>query len=181
MFIEGVKRVGILGGSFNPPHLGHLQICKYLFGRRECDEIWIIPCFQHPFGKIMAPYEDRLTMCRFTFQEMAGRVWVTDVERRLGGVSHTIRTLHYLKLQHPNFKFALIIGSDVAGDKEEWKEFNRIKDIADIIEIPRGENSPIINISSTDIRSKIRAGEKYDNFVLTPVAVYIVTHGLYHE
>ena len=175
------ERIGLLGGTFNPPHLGHVDICKYIFDRGDCDRIWVFPCFQHPFGKPAASFEDRLTMCRFNFQDFTDRVWVSDVERRLGGVSHTVRTVNHLRFQYPDKSFALIIGSDISKETDDWKEFEKVQEMVTIIEVPRGENSPITNISSSEIRSKIRSGEKFDQYVATPVAVYIVTHGLYHE
>lgn len=181
MTSDNAKKIGIFGGSFNPPHVGHVDICKYLFASGACDQIWVVPCFLHPFGKPLASFEDRLTMCRFTFQEFREKVWVTDVERRLGGISHTVRTIQHFKYQHTDKEFALIVGKDVAGEKEDWKDFERIKKLAATIDIPRGPASPITDISSTEIRRRIRSGEEFSKFVAMPVAVYIITHGLYHD
>ena len=174
-------KIGILGGSFNPPHIGHVEICRYLLDRGECDQIWVVPCYQHPFGKSLAPFEDRLTMCRFNFQDFGDKVWVTDVERRLGGVSHTVRTLEHFRFQFPDKKYALIVGSDVAGEKDDWRDFDKIKGVAAVIEVPRGPSSPITNISSTEIRRRIKGGEKCDQYMMPHVTVYVVTHGLYHD
>lgn len=174
-------RVGLLGGSFNPPHLGHADICKYVLDRDLCDRVWIIPCFTHPFGKPMAPFGARLTMCRFAFQDFGEKVWVSDVEKALGGVSHTVKTIEHLRAKNPNKIFSLIMGADVSREKEQWREFERIRDLVNIIEIPRGPNGPIMDISSTEIRRLIKGGESYGNYVVIPVAVYIVTHALYHE
>lgn len=175
------KRIALFGGSFNPPHVGHVEICQYLLDRGDCDEIWIIPCFQHPFGKSLAPFEDRLTMCRFTFQEFMSKVRVLDVEKRLGGMSHTVKTIQHLKIKYPNTKFMLIMGSDISEERSEWKDFDKIKEMVEVIEVPRGPDSPITDISSTEIRRRIQDGEKYVDLVPLPVAVYIITHGLYHK
>ncbi len=180
MVEQKTRRVGLFGGSFNPPHVGHIDICRYLFSNRVLDEVWVIPCFQHPFGKALEPFDDRLTMSRFTFQEFGEKVKVLSIERELGGVSHTVRTIQYLKDQNPNLRFGLIVGSDVALEQQDWKDFDEITSMTPLIEVPRGAGSPITNISSTEIRRRISEGEKYDECVTTPVAVYIVTHGLYH-
>lgn len=175
------ENIGIFGGSFNPPHVGHADICRHLLGNNIVDEIWIVPCFQHPFNKPLAPFDDRLTMCRFAFQEFKRRASVSDVERRLGGVSHTVRTIRHFRKQYPRNNFSLIIGADISDEKEDWKDFREIKEMADLIELPRGKDSFITDISSSEIRKKIKNGEEYSKFIANPVAVYIVTHGLYHD
>lgn len=177
---DKAKDIALLGGSFNPPHIGHIEICRYLLGRGNIDQVWIIPCFQHPFGKSLAPFEDRLAMCRFTFQEFGERVWITDIERRLGGVSHTVRTIEHFKYRFPGRGFALVFGSDVSGERCEWRDFDRIRKMVSIVEIPRGRDSFIACISSSEIRERIRNGEDISQYVVTPVSVYIVTHGLYY-
>lgn len=174
------KRVAILGGSFNPPHVAHIEICRYLFDANMCEEVWVVPCFNHPFGKVLASYDDRLNMCKFAFQEFDKRVKTLDTERVLGGTSHTVRTLQYLKKQEPDLDFSLVIGGDVAEEKQKWRDFDQIQEMVHIIEIPRGVDSPITDISSTKIRTMIKHGESFHNYVSTHVAVYIVTHGLYH-
>lgn len=180
MVSDRVKKVGLLGGSFNPPHIGHLEICRHLLDHKGCDQVRVIPCFQHPFGKELASFEDRLAMCRFAFQELGGRVRVDDVERSLGGVSHTVRTIQHLKFTYPDKDFTLVVGTDVGSEKGDWKDFDRIKEMVSIFEIPRGKTSFITDISSTEIRRKIKEGEEFGAFVAEPVSVYIITRGLYH-
>jgi len=174
-----MKRIGIFGGSFNPPHKGHVDICRYVFSLNQIDNIWVVPCFVHPFDKELAPFEDRITMCKFAFSEFFGRVKISDVEKALGGMSYTVRTLEYFKERYPDNKYYLIMGSDTAVDAPTWKEANKIKNLAKIIEIPRGDTSPISNISSTDVRNAIKFGNKFADMVPRDVAVYVVTHGLY--
>jgi len=174
-----IKRIGIFGGSFNPPHKGHVEICRHIFKRNDVDQIWIVPCFKHPFDKDLAVYEDRIIMCRFAFSEFFGRVKISDVEKILGDVSYTVRTLDYFKARYPDNKYFLIMGSDTAEDAPTWKEAGRLRTLASIIEVPRGDSSPISNISSTDVRSAIKFGNKFAELVPRDVAVYIVTHGLY--
>ena len=178
--MAGERRVGLLMGSFDPPHLGHLEICKYLLDRYQCSEIWVIPCFEHPFKKPLSPFGDRMSMCRLTFQEIGRDVIISDVEKRLGGTSYTVRTLEYLRNEYRGARFALIYGSDIKDETSQWKDFKRIEIMADLIEVPRGPDSPIPDISATDIRRRVKNGEGFKDLVPVSVGVYIVTHGLYH-
>jgi nicotinate-nucleotide adenylyltransferase len=174
-------RVAIFGGSFNPPHLAHGQIAKWLFSKGLADELWVIPCFIHPFGKGLAPFKHRMEMCRLMFGKLALPIRVLDVEEKLGGLSHTIRTVEYLKLTYPDKAFRLLVGGDVAEQVDDWHDFAKIKREVGVIEVPRGESSPIIDISSTAIRENIAKGRVYRHMVEPEIAVYIVTKGLYRE
>ncbi|OGQ23094.1 MAG: hypothetical protein A3I05_00865 [Deltaproteobacteria bacterium RIFCSPLOWO2_02_FULL_44_10] len=173
------RRIGLFGGSFDPPHLGHVEICKRLLLRNQVDEIWIIPCFLHPFGKPILPYEHRKTMCHFAFDPLGKRVAISNVEMELGGVSHTIRTIMHLKRTHPEYAFSLIVGEDNEEQLREWFHFEEMKRIIPIILIPRGNDSPISDISSSDIRERMTKGESIAELVPMSVAVYMITHALY--
>lgn len=172
-------RVGILGGSFNPPHLGHVAICEWLLAKNKVDQILVIPCFIHPFGKDLAPFIDRYRMCLFAFQHLKPQVMVSRFEKDLGGVSHTVRTVKHLKKLNPKHKFYLVTGDDVSKQTDEWKEFKEVKSLVDIISVPRGAKSPIPDISATEVRRCLKVGEKFADLVPKEVAIYIVTHRLY--
>jgi nicotinate-nucleotide adenylyltransferase len=174
------KKVYILGGSFNPPHIGHIEICRYVLKKDRGSRIWVVPCLRHPFGKRLAPFEARLTMARMSFFGMKG-VFVSDVEKRLGGISHTIRTIRYLKEKHPDWSISLILGSDALLEKERWKEFDEILKLAGVLEIKRGKGSPIPDVSSSEIREMIREGKDASRFLHPRVYSYILSHGLYLE
>ncbi len=173
------KRVGIFGGSFDPPHMGHVEICRYLLDHNDVDEIWVVPCFKHPFMKAMAPFEDRLMMCRFAFGQFGNKVKVMDVEKRLGDISYSLRTVEHLQGENPDIKFSLIMGSDTAKDTSSWKDAEKIRGIVPFLTVPRGPKSHIPDISSTNVRNCIKDGKRFVELVPTDVAVYIVTHGLY--
>ena len=173
------KRIGIFGGSFNPSHNGHVEICRYLLDNNDVDEIIVIPCFVHPFEKNLVPFDDRLTMCKFAFGEFLGKVTVSDAEKRIGKISHTIKTIQYLQNNFPNDRFFFIMGSDTMSEFDTWKDAEKIRSLVHIITLPRGSRSPITNISSTDVRNSIKNGKKFAGLVPSAVAVYIITHGLY--
>lgn len=173
-------RVGIFGGSFNPPHIGHQAICSWLLKYGGLvDLVCVVPCFIHPFNKKLASFEDRYKMCLFTFKKFGEKAFVSRIEQTLGGVSHTIRTIKELQKSYPDYTFSLVAGEDIKNYADKWKDFDEIKSLVPLITIPRGPKSPIPDISATVIRDKISRGESVAEFLPSEVAVYIVTHGLY--
>lgn len=174
-----IKRVALFGGSFNPPHIGHVAICEWLLAKDLADEVWVVPCLIHPFGKFLAPFAERFAMCLFAFQDIGPKVVVSKVEKFLGGTSHTVRTIRHLIDTHPDCKFSLVTGGDVGAQTKEWLDFDQIKKLVDVIAIPRGPRSPIPNISATQVRDRIAAGDSIVGLVPREVAVYIITHRLY--
>lgn len=173
------KRVAIFGGSFNPPHIGHTAICKWLFSRGIADEVWVVPCYKHPFGKPLVDFHHRLSMCRLAFGKLLLPVKTLTVERDLGGTSHTLRTVEHLKRMHPECRMSLVHGGDVGRDFHDWHEFGKICEQVEIIHVPRGPSSTIPDVSSTEVRERIAGGVSMADVVETEVAVYIITKGLY--
>lgn len=171
------KKVGIFGGSFNPPHAGHTAICRWLFDQKLIDELWIVPCFVHPLGKDLLPFDERVVMCKLAFYKLEHEIKVLDIERELGGTSFTIRTIEHLKDKHPRVDFHLIAGEDIEAQAGEWREFDKIRELVELVKVPRGKDSPIPDISSTEIRRRLAAGEKFADLVENEVAVYLATKG----
>lgn len=173
------KRIGIFGGSFDPPHVGHTEICKWLFNKGLIDKLFVIPCFIHPFDKEMGPFEDRLAMAKLAFGKLMLPIECLDMERELGGVSHTLRTIEEIKRRNPDAKLSLVLGQDTIDQSSEWHDFDGIRSIVDIIAIPRGKNSPIPDVSSTAVRNHLKRSGSIAGLVEREVAIYIVTKGLY--
>jgi nicotinate-nucleotide adenylyltransferase len=168
-------RVGIFGGSFNPPHVAHVLAASYALLVAPIDRVCVIPVFQHPFAKELAPYEARLRMCELAFEGVA-RVEVSDVERRLGGESRTLRTLEHLQEAEPSWSMRLIIGSDVVADLPKWHQFDRIAAIAPpfVLErrgVGKTNKSVLPEVSSTEIRELVRRGEMDELSMLLPRTV----------
>lgn len=178
-FWRSRRRVALFGGSFNPPHIGHSAICRWLISGDLVDYIWVIPCYVHPFDKELADFDHRLAMCKLAMGKHLLPITTLDIERKLGGVSHTLRTIRHLKEAYPKVNFFLVRGGDVQEQSHEWYKFDEVEKLVNIIDIPRSEDSPIPNISSTDIRRRIVNGEQYKDLVEREVAVYIITKGLY--
>lgn len=152
-FVTPSKTIAIFGGSFNPPHRGHYEIARRLARRKTVDEVWIVPVYRHYFGKKSAPFGLRLSACRRFFKALGPKVKVKDWEKRLGGVSTTIRLLKALKAKYPKARFFLAMGSDAYAERHLWKNFPEIEELARLIVFPRGPRSSIPNVSSTEIRA----------------------------
>ncbi|MCI0570479.1 MAG: nicotinate-nicotinamide nucleotide adenylyltransferase, partial [Myxococcaceae bacterium] len=84
--------VAILGGSFNPPHVGHLLAAHFVRATQAVDEVWLMPSFRHPFGKALAPFEHRLAMCEALCRDTSGWMRAVDVERHVPGEGRTVDT-----------------------------------------------------------------------------------------
>ena len=105
-------RVALFGGSFNPPHVGHQLVALTVLETHAVDQLWMIPCFRHPFDKALAPFPDRLAMCALAMRALGERAQVCDIEGQLGGESRTLLTILALKKVHPEVEFHLVIGAD---------------------------------------------------------------------
>lgn len=181
------KRVAVFGGSFNPFHNGHLAVVKCL--ARKFDEVWIMPCNQHPLGKELAPAEHRLAMCKLGIRGIKNAL-VSRVEIERGGVSYTIDTLRELEKKYPNTHFYWAISEKSLDSFDKWKESATLKkDFSFVIvcrkkrELPFGEilvcDSP--DISSSLIRERIARGETITGLVPVDVERYIKKHKLYSQ
>lgn len=172
-------KVALFGGSFNPPHWGHLDIVRYLLAQGGFDEVWVIPCLRHPLKKRLAPFWERFKMTRLAVRPLGSSVRVLDVERRLGGVSWTWRTIRYLKKVHPDHDFSWVIGRDQ--EKGKWQKWDEIEKGVALFEIPRGPASPIRDISSTEVRERVETGKSLEGLIPSVVLSYLRRKGAYHR
>ncbi|PIR20116.1 MAG: hypothetical protein COV45_09090 [Deltaproteobacteria bacterium CG11_big_fil_rev_8_21_14_0_20_47_16] len=173
-----MARIGILGGSFNPPHNGHIGIAQHVLRNDWVDEVWVIPCLDHPYGKTIAPFLDRIAMCQLAFQGIE-HVIVSDFESQLSTPSYTVQTLRALK-QKFSHDWSLIVGSDISDEVlSHWKDGAEIPTLAPLLLVPRGPRSPIPNVSATNIRKAVQDGTSITALVPEPVAQYIQSHQLY--
>jgi nicotinate-nucleotide adenylyltransferase len=181
------QTVGIFGGSFDPPHVGHLLAVAYALSVHPLDAVLVVPVFQHAFGKDMAPFDARMEMARLAMGWLPG-VSVSDLEQRIGGESRTLYTLEALLREDPSRRLRLLIGSDVLGDLPKWHRFDRVAELAPPIVLGRAghqhRDAPaavLPEVSSTSIRALADEGRLDEAEALVPRAVraYIDSHGLY--
>ncbi len=159
------QTVAIFGGSFNPPHVGHLIVAVYLRAVAQVDQVLVVPCFIHPFAKHLASFEDRLDMCRAAFAWIPG-VTVSDVERELGGESRTLRTVQTLAARHPDWALRLVVGSDIIPETPRWYGFDEIRAVAPLLVLDRpqpdrpGPSGALFpNVSSSAVREACARGD----------------------
>jgi nicotinate-nucleotide adenylyltransferase len=182
-----VARVALFGGSFNPPHVGHLLCAAYVIATAEVDELWVIPCFRHPFDKRLEPFDDRFEMCRRTMAPLGGSITISPVEQELGGESKTLITVKHLADRHPEHSFRLVVGSDILREREKWFGWPDIERLAPPIYVARegydGAETAglprLPSVSSTDVRARLARGEDTSTLVPRAVVEYIRTRGLY--
>lgn len=177
-------RVALFGGSFNPPHVAHQLVALYVLETQAVDELWLVPCFKHPFEKALEPFEDRLEMCRRAAQALGPRARVSDCEGRLGGESRTLRTVTALRAEHPGTEFSLIIGADLVGELDSWYGAEELKRLVRFIVVGRagfegGEGPAMPAISSSEVRARLRQGQSVDALVPRSVLDYARERKLY--
>jgi nicotinate-nucleotide adenylyltransferase len=157
--------VALFGGSFNPPHVAHVLAVTYVRSVHGVDRVLVVPAYQHPFAKALAPYEDRVRMCELAVGWIPG-VEVSRIEEELGGESRTLRTIERLAQEHPDWSLRLIMGADLVVESPKWHGFEAIKKLAPPIVLGRagvplaGAPPPFLpEISSTAVRANIAAGK----------------------
>ena len=198
-------RIGIFGGTFNPPHLGHLICAQEAHLQLELDQVIFIPAAEPPHKPVPddpGP-EHRLELCRLAVAGDEERFDVSDLEVVRAGTSYTVDTLEELSSSFPDSDLFLILGGDVAAGLPHWREPERIVALATpaladragtpdravaqaLSSLPGGERArhfemPTIDISSTVIRRRAAAGQSIRYLVPDPVAAYIHSHALYQE
>lgn len=189
-------RVGLLFGSFNPVHIGHLILAEYFATRTDLSEVWLVVSPQSPFkvGEELLPDTQRLALLQLA---VAGnpRLRAEAIELSLPRPSYTIATLDALHAQHPTHDFVLLMGGDNLAGLPRWQAADRLLHEFDLYVYPRPGaalppleafprakvfSAPLLDISATFIRASIRAGESIRYLVPTVVADEIATHHLYH-
>lgn len=184
--LRGFNRIGILGGSFNPPHLGHLLIASAVYAVEDIDHLWVVPTASHAFGKDLAPFSDRVRMCHLAFRHLAGGAAVVDIEERLPKPSYTVNLLRVLHALRPGIQPVWIAGSDVLKDLPRWKDHEEVQRLARFVVVPRrgyeggaslGVELPLL--SSSDVRDVIGAGKSPAGLIDREVLAYIERRGLY--
>lgn len=186
------KKIGLFGGSFNPPHVCHTLTTVWAMQTHRLDEVWWMPTFRHAFDKALVPYEHRRAMCAHAIAGLQGAT-ICDIERDLGGESRTVDTVRVLRGQNPSHDYALIVGSDILGETERWKDWAGLMQMVELIVIGRaghlGDAAPdstefrLPNVSSTEIRRQLaqRDYESLRYWMARDVVNYIQAHQLYAE
>jgi nicotinate-nucleotide adenylyltransferase len=189
-----LARVGILGGTFDPPHNGHIAIAMAALKELRLDKVVFIPARvpPHKTKLIIAAPEDRFNMLRLAIDEYRG-MEISRIELDRSGPSYTADTLEKLHIIDPDTEFVLLIGADNVSEIEGWYEPERITALATLAAAnrpgydPGGKyaervvyfDMPPTDISSTQVRNRVKANKAISDLVSSEVENYIVRHRLY--
>jgi len=179
-----MSAIAIFGGSFDPPHLGHVLAATWVLSTAAVDELWVIPTFDHAFDKELTAFAHRLKMAELAFAPLRS-VRVSDLEARMGGESFTVHTLERLRADHPSRELRLVVGSDLVDQIPRWHRGHRIGELAELLVVGRGGHGRdgdallMPEVSSTEVRRRLRAGETVDALVPRAVLEYARAEGLY--
>lgn len=181
--------VGIFGGAFDPPHMGHVWSVGYHLSKGDFAKILVVPCWNHSFGKKMSPFKHRLAMCQRAFRIYGGEVEVSDIEATLK-TTYTYDLLKYLTGMHPHWNITLLLGEDEWAAFPQWHKADEISKMVCFSVMGRaGHPSDLVqqiprlpDISSSWIRAEVaRVGQAstIDPYLPRDVFAYVQRNGLY--
>lgn len=191
-------KIAILGGTFDPPHLGHFILADTVLKELNYDKVIFIPSKIPPHKNISGEVsnEDRLNMLKLSIEDDE-RFLLDDYELKSEGISYSIKTLnHIYESYNIDGKIALIIGADLIKNFHKWKEPKKLSNLANIVAVNRENNenlfkeniekynikiiiAPRIDISSTLIRERIKKNKAFKYFLKDKVYNYIMSNKLY--
>lgn len=196
-------KIGFFGGTFNPPHNGHINLARQWSGRLSLDKFLIIPTGMPPHkANSDVPGEVRLEMCRLAAKDSSGLLEVSDFEVRRGGKSYSVITLSALHEFYRDSNIYMIMGADMFVTLEKWYAFDRLKNLATFCTMPRDgvsaeelnrycvhlaemgcmgivADEPEVDISSSEIRDMVKNSKSISGLVPPSVERYIYDNGLY--
>ena len=186
------QRIGVLGGTFDPIHLGHLAAASEACHALGLDSVLLVPANTQPLKP--APQESaqhRLAMCRAAVDGDA-RLAVSDVDVARGGATYTVDTLTDLAAQFPGVELTFMVGADALQTLGKWKDPERLRSLARFVGMTRpGYQTPVasdgvvvvevpgVAVSSTEVRRRVRDGSPVRYLVPDTVVAYIERNGLY--
>ncbi|MEY4510058.1 MAG: hypothetical protein RLZZ450_2180 [Pseudomonadota bacterium] len=180
--------LAVLGGSFDPPHIGHVFLATYARSVAGVARVLVAPTFEHAFGKALSPFEHRLRMSELAFSLIDG-VEVSPIERELGGTSRTLRLVEELSRRHPASQLRLLVGADILLETQRWFRFDDIVALAPLLVAERAgfassgqPSAPLLpQVSSSEVRRALAAEDVRGPASWLPheVRTYIAQHGLY--
>ncbi len=185
-------RIGVFGGTFDPPHLGHWLAAVDAAEALSLDRVAWIPAAQQPLKAHVTSAEatHRLAMTRLAVEGDA-RFVADALELERGGTSFMVDTLRAYRTRQPDAALFLLLGADAAVLLPKWREPETIRSLAQIVVLTRGGEDMVlpdgarslstrrVDVSATEIRARVAAGRSVRGFVTDAVAAYIAAHGLY--
>jgi len=172
--------------------VAHVMAAWWALATQGVQEVWLLPSFRHPFGKPLAPFEDRVEMCRLAVAAIRG-AHVCGAEAELAGdplCGKTVRTLEHLRERHPDRDFALVVGADILPETPKWYRWDRVQELARVVVVGRqgypggaggsAGGAPMLPaVSSTEVRERLARGEDVSALVPRRVLEYARSRRLY--
>lgn len=191
---EGAERIGVFGGTFDPPHVGHLIVASEVFDALGLDRLLLVPSASppHKHGKVEATAEQRVAMLEAAVGE-DGRFEVDDLELKREGPSYSVDTLRELRDRFPGAELFFVVGVDQLREFDTWRAPEEVARLARLVGVTRHGEDPAdvpgvevkvvevtrIDLSATDVRRRARAGKSIRYLVTEPVRELIERAGLY--
>lgn len=191
-------KIGIMGGSFDPPHKAHLEIANAACEALGLDEIFFIPAFSAPLkpNPHIASFDDRLEMLKISLKKFGKKYRILEIEKERGGISYSVDTVKLLREKIKDARFFWIIGTDQLLSLHKWHNIEELATLASFAVAKRGnekmENHNLPNyakievvpfepmeVSSTEIRENLKKGNFENDFVDENVLNYIKEKKLY--
>lgn len=201
-------KIGIYGGTFDPPHNGHINICKSFLKQCELDKLYVVPAFNPPHKSVKSNVSsrDRFNMTCLAFSNISDKIEISDIEMKMQGKSYTSNTIKYFKNDIEN-EIYLLCGTDMFLTLDSWHEASYIFKNAIIVYARRENdenlsnqiqekiykykkeynsnivklNCDIVEISSTEIRKNIILENNASDFIPISVMNYIIEKNLYGD
>lgn len=192
-----MKKTGLLFGSFNPIHVGHLMIAGYMYEFSDLDELWFVVSPLNPLKekKTLLPDHHRLEMVNLAVEDDT-RFRSSNIEFRLPKPSYTIHTLTYLQDKYPDREFVIISGTDIFPTFHKWKNWEKLLEFYKFYVYPRHGSqdheltrhpsvkvfdAPMVEISASFIRQAIREGKNMSYFLPDKTYKYIKEMHFYEK
>ena len=181
----------LFGGSFDPPHKGHISVVSHVLSAKLCDEIWFVPCGSHPFNKSFTTADHRVNMLK-SINIPKTKVSLYEVEKE--GKSFSLDTLNHYAKKHPEHTFSWLVGSDQLTSFHKWHDYTELLRQYSVFVYPR-EGYPMqplytnmialkdmeaVPTSSTQIRNQISNGKDTTDQLTPEISQYIKKHSLYN-
>lgn len=178
----------IYGGTFDPPHMGHVLTVAWLLSATPAD-VWVEPVFRHVLGKSPAPFSKRVAWVTLACAVFGPRVQVRQDEARAGASGATIDLIRYLQSRFPEREFVLAVGSDILEERHKWLDFAGIQALVPLIVLPRPGHpvdpavkatvAPVLlpDVRSSDLRAAMAEGRSVEGLVPAAVVAQWTSHG----
>lgn len=186
-----MRKVGLLGGTFDPPHIGHLLVAEEVYYALDLDEVWFVPSNDPPHKEASnTQVEHRVEMTQLAIKSNP-HFQVSTIEMERSGVSYTYDTINELHRKYPDTSFYFIIGGDMVEYLPKWHRIDELMELVTFVGVKRQGHQlrstypvekvdiPLFEVSSTLIRDRIRYGGSTKYLLPEGVEPYVKEHNLY--